>query len=234
MCYHRTMKQKTIRHEQRFTIKNSTEWVFQFWAWQLLAWSLYRYFFRFPEPVDEFLVKPVVFILPVLWFVLQKEKRSLATIGITQKHILPSTLIGCGFGLLFAGEAVLANIFKYGSLTIQPIPAVVSYGIPMLFVLSLATAVSEELLSRGFYFSRLYEATKNLINSVVMSTLLFVAFHIPILLTSLRFQGTTLILFFITSIVLGFTNSLIFYKTKSLVAPVLIHLFWNMTVAVFL
>ena len=228
------MKRKRSHEAHKIIAKNSTEWVFQFWAWQLLAWSLYRYFFRFPEPVDEFLVKPVVFILPVFWYVLIREKRRLGTIGITSKNLVQSILIGCGFGLLFGGEAVLANIFKNGSLILAPTQAVLSYGIPMMAVLSLATSVSEELLSRGFFFSRLYEASKNLILSVVMSTLLFVAFHIPILLTSLRFQGSTLILFFMTSIVLGITNSLIFHKTKSLAAPILIHFFWNMTVAVFL
>lgn len=225
-----TKKTMTASHG----LRNSTEWVFQFWAWQLLAWSLYRYFFKFPEPVDEFIVKPFVFILPVLFFVLVIEKRKIDSIGVTSKNLLQSVLIGCGFGLLFAGEAIYANIFKYGTLTLTPNPSIVAYGIPFMVILSLATSVSEELLSRGFFFSRLFEASKNVIQSVIMSTLLFVAFHIPILLTSLRFQGTTLILFFITSFVLGMTNSLIFHKTKSLVAPVLIHLFWNMTVAVFL
>jgi len=228
------MKRKKVTHEEKSPLRRSTEWVFQFWAWQLLAWSLYRYFFRFPETVDEFLIKPLVFIVPVLWFVLKIEKRSLKTVGITSSNFVRSILIGCGFGLLFAGEAILANIFKYGSLKLTPISSVLAFGVPMMFFLSLATAISEELLSRGFFFSRLYETSKNLIQSVVMSTLLFVAFHIPILLTSLKFQGPTLVLFFMTSFVLGFTNSLIFNKTKSLVAPILIHLFWNMTVAVFL
>lgn len=214
--------------------KRGIEWIFQFWAWQLLAWSLYRYFFRLPEPMDEFVVKPIVFVLPVIIYVLKKEKRSLTSIGLTLENWKASLLIGCGFGVLFGGEAMLANILKYGALVVQPSAVVMQYGIVTVFLLSFATAFSEELLSRGFYFSRLYEASKNLVNSVVLSTLLFVAFHVPILLTSLRFQGTTLILFFMTSFVLGFANSLIFHKTKSLVAPVLIHLFWNMTVAVFL
>jgi len=216
------------------TIKQSTEWVFQFWAWQLLAWCLYRYFFRLPEPVDEFLIKPLVFIVPVLWYVLRREKRKLNSIGITRRNFALSVAIGCGFGLLFAGEAVVANIAKYGRLTITPAPVIATYGVALTFCLSLATSVSEELLSRGFLFSRLYETGRKLIHAAVFSTLLFVAFHIPILLTTLRFQGSTLILFFMTSIVLGLANSLIYYRTKSLVAPILVHLFWNMTVAVFL
>jgi len=215
-------------------LKHSTEWVFQFWAFQLLAWCLYRNFFRFSEPIDEFLVKPLIFILPVVWYVTKKEKRGLETVGITGKNFSRSILIGCGFGLLFAGEALFANILKNGTATIKPISAALTYGIPTLFLLSLATSVSEELLSRGFFFSRLYEASKNLIHASVLSTLLFVAFHIPVLLTATRFQGSALILLFFTSFVLGLTNSILYYKTKSLVAPVLVHLFWNMTVAVFL
>jgi membrane protease YdiL (CAAX protease family) len=215
-------------------VHKSTEWVFQFWAWQLLVWSLYRYFFKFPEPIDEFIVKPIVFILPVLFFVWRKEKRSFSTIGITMHNFTQSILIGLGFGLLFSGEAMFANIMKYGSLTISATPAVVQNGIPLLVVLSLATAISEEVLSRGFFFSRLFESTKNMLYSALMSTLLFVAFHIPILLTSLKFQGTTLILFFLTSFILGLTNSFMYHKNRSLVAPILIHLFWNMTVSVFL
>lgn len=228
------MKRKHSHKGPQSTTANSTEWVFQFWAWQLLAWSLYRYFFQLPEPIDEFVVKPVVFILPVVWFVWVKEKRKLDSIGVTSKNMLQSILIGCGFGLLFGGEAIIANIMKYGTLTISPVPVVLSYGLPMVILLSFATSISEELLSRGFFFSRLYETSKNLIQSVIMSTLMFIAFHVPILLTSLRFQGATLILFFITSFVLGIANSLIFYRTRSLVAPILIHSFWNLTVAIFL
>ena len=224
---------KAIEHPKP-VVHSSTEWVFQFWAWQLLAWSLYRYFFKFTEFTDELLVKPLVFVLPVLLFVVFKEKRRLTSVGVTRKNFFRSILIGIGFGFLFAGEAILANIFKYGSLTLTPATAVATNGMGMMVILSFATAFSEELLSRGFYFSRLYETSKNLIHSVVMSTLLFVAFHIPILLTSLKFQGPTLILFFITTFVLGLTNSLVYHKTKSLVAPILIHLFWNLTVVVFL
>jgi membrane protease YdiL (CAAX protease family) len=60
------------------------------------------------------------------------------------------------------------------------------------------------------------------------------AFHVPILVTSLKFQGPTLILFFFTTIVIAVINSVIYLQTKSLVGPILVHFFWNMTVALFL
>ncbi len=104
----------------------------------------------------------------------------------------------------------------------------------MLILLSLATAFSEELLSRGFIFNRIHEKTKNLPYASFISTLLFVLLHVPILVTTLKFQGVTLILFFATDFILGMANSLLFYNTGSLVAPILVHIFWNMTVALYL
>ncbi len=108
------------------------------------------------------------------------------------------------------------------------------YGLVILLVISLATAFSEEVLSRGFLFNRILEKTKNLPYASLLSTLLFVLLHIPILVTALKLQGMALVLFFITDFILGLANSLLYYNTGSLVAPILVHIFWNMTVALYL
>ncbi len=216
------------------TKHTTTEWIFQFWAWQLLFWALYRYFFKFPEWTDEFLFKPLVFVAPVIWYVMTKEKASLTTIGLTSRHFFKNVLIGLGVGALFVGEGILVNIYKHGALVIQPITSISSYTIPFIFILSFATAFTEELLSRGFFFSRLLTQTKKIWYAVIVSSLMFMAFHIPILVTTLKFQGPTLILFFWTTLTLGIINSIFYLQTKSLVVPILIHLFWNVTVAVLL
>lgn len=224
---------KTIAHKQ--PAKHlATEWIFQFWAWQLLFWALYRYFFKFPEWTDEFIFKPLVFVVPVLWYVIKKERKSLSSIGLTGSHFFRNLLIGLGVSAIFIGEGIIANIYKHGHLDLQPIASVASYSIPFLLILSLATAFTEELLSRGFLFSRLYEQTKKVWYAVIVSTLMFMAFHIPILATSLKFQGPTLILFFWTTLSLGIINSIFYFQTRSLVIPILVHLFWNLTVALLL
>lgn len=208
--------------------------VFQVWGWIVLVWAFYRYFFRLPEWADEFIFKPLLFVVPVLWYVLQKEKRRLDSVGITGKNFFTSIYIGLGFGFVFALEGLAANAIKYGKLQLIPIAAFEQYGLWVLLLLSLATALSEELLSRGFIFSRLMEVKKNLPFASVVSTLMFVILHVPILVTSLKLQGLTLVLFFLTDFILGFANSLLLYNTGSLVAPILVHLFWNMTVALYL
>lgn len=197
-------------------------------------WAFYRYFFRLPEWVDEFIIKPFVFVVPVLWYVVAREKRKFESLGLTNKNLFSSIYIGLGFGFVFALEGLAANTIKYGRLQIMPIDAFAQYGMGTLIVLSVATAFSEELLSRGFVFTRLLEGKRGLVMSAFLSTLMFVVLHIPILAFSLKLQGTALLLFFVTDFVLGFANALLLYNTGSLIAPILVHVFWNMTVALYL
>lgn len=211
----------------------SLESVYQTWAWVLLIWSLYRYFLHLPEWFDEFIAKPIVFIGPVLWYIQNKEKRTIESLGITGKKLFTSIYIGLGFGMVFAIEGIVMHTIKYGKLDVQPIAAFKEYGF-FLILLSLATAISEEILSRGFVFNRIYEKTKNLFYSACMGSVLFLMLHIPILVTSNHLSGMTLVLFIVTDFVLAFANSMLFVTTGSLVAPILVHIFWNMTVALYL
>ncbi|MCX6791459.1 MAG: CPBP family intramembrane metalloprotease [Candidatus Gottesmanbacteria bacterium] len=214
-------------------VVTSVSSVFRLWAWILLAWSLYRYFLKLPEWADEFIFKPLVFVAPVIWYVRNKEKEGLATLGFTRRNFFTSVYIGLGFGVVFALEGLVTHVIKYGTWDVNPIAAFQQYGF-FLILLSLATACTEELLSRGFVFNRLYEKTKNLAYSSVVSSVMFVLLHVPILVTMTKLQGTTLVLFLVTDLVLGIANSLLYYNTGSLVAPILVHIFWNMTVALYL
>lgn len=212
---------------------SSLEPVYHMWGWILLIWSLYRYFFKLPEWFDEFIAKPSVFVLPVIWYVFNKEKRALESIGLTGKNFFNSVYIGLGFGMVFAIEGIVAHMMKYGKLNVNPIAVFQQYGF-FLIVLSLATALSEEILSRGFIFKRIYEKTKNLPYSAFMGSILFILLHVPILVTTTKLTGITLILFIVTDFVLAFANSMLFVTTGSLVAPILVHIFWNMTVSLYL
>jgi membrane protease YdiL (CAAX protease family) len=213
---------------------NQLEPIFQIWAWVLLVWSLYRYFIKLSEPVDEFIFKPLIYLSPVIWFVLKNEKRKIESLGLTTKNIFRSLYIGIGFGAAFAAEGILANILKNGTLVINPIQSVQQYGMGMLLFISIATAISEEVLNRGFLFNRLREKTQNLPYAVIISTVLFILLHVPILVSMLNLQGPVLIVYFVSNIILSVVNCMLYENTGSLAAPILVHLFWNMTVALYL
>lgn len=206
---------------------------YRLWAWILLVWALYRYFVHLPEWADEFIFKPLVFVAPVLWYIRKKEHTTIASVGLTTKNLVNSIYIGLGFGMVFALEGLATHAIKYGKLDVSPITAFQQYGF-YLIIVSFATAFSEELLSRGFVFNRIFQKTKNLPWSAILSSLMFMALHIPILVTANKLQGITLVLFFVTDFVLALANSLLYYNTGSLVAPILVHVFWNMTVALYL
>lgn len=215
-------------------VTHSLEPIYQVWGWTLLAWSLYRYFFKLPEAFDELIAKPLVFVGPVLWYVYKIEKRKIDSLGLTAKNLFMSLYVGVGFGFVFALEGVAANAIKYGKIQINPIAAFEQYGMMTLLILTVATAISEEILNRGFLFGRIMEKTKNLPYASLLSTGLFMLLHVPILVTNLKLNGMMLVLFFLTDFILGMANSLLYYNTKSLLAPILVHIFWNMTVALYL
>jgi hypothetical protein len=172
-------------------------------------------------------------VAPVLWYVLRKERRTLESVGLTTKNFFNSVYIGLVFGMAFAVEGLIAHYIKYGTITVNPITAFGNYGF-FLIVISLFTAFSEEVLCRGFLFNRIHEKTKKLLYAAFIASVLFVLLHVPMLVTTTELQGMTLILFFITDFMLAFANSMLFASTGSVVAPILVHVFWNMTVALFL
>ncbi len=116
--------------KQEVSVQN----VFRLWAWILLAWSLYRYFFKLPEWADEFIFKPLVFVAPVVWYVRSKEKLSLETIGLTTRNFFNSVYIGLGFGIVFAIEGMVTHAMKYGKLDVNPIAAFQQYGFFLLLI----------------------------------------------------------------------------------------------------
>lgn len=211
--------------------------VFLVWFFILLSWSLYRSFFHFPEAVDEYIVKPLIFAFPVMFTVVFVENKSLSTMGLlpNRKNLMVDIYLGVVLGIVFALEGLFANYVKYGTYSFSPLSAVLGSGgiLPFLGI-NFATAISEEILGRGFLYKRLYMVTKNQFNAAFISSLLFFLLHVPILLTQLHLTGTSLIIYPISILLLSITNAYVYSLRDSLVLPVLIHAFWNMTVALYL
>lgn len=201
------------------------------WLFVLVVWYLYRTFFFFPEWVDEVLVKPLVFLGPIV-YLLKKEKKDLSSLGIKKGNLFADLYLGIFLGFLFALEGLLANWLKYGRFSFAPILNLKGMGILVYIFLSLATSFSEEILGRGFLFKRIFEKSKNLSQAAVYSSLLFLCLHLPIAFKNL--SSPALIIYLLSVFILGVANSLIFNLRKTLTLPILIHTFWNMTVALYL
>lgn len=211
--------------------------VFIVWFFILLTWAFYRSAFHLPEAIDELIVKPLVFAFPVLYVVVFREKKSMSTLGLLpeKKSLMVDVYIGVVLGIVFALEGLLANFLKYGTYSFTPLPALIGGGglIPFLMI-NFATAFSEEILGRGFLYKRLFQSNKSQWKSALVSSFLFFLLHVPILFSQLHLTGASLVVYPISIMLLSITNAYVYELRGSLVLPILIHAFWNMTVALYL
>lgn len=215
--------------------KPAVKHIYNIWAVILLIWAIYRGNFPHnPEFIDELIFKPLVFLGPVLWYVKRVEKRPLSSIGFAKGKLLRDIKIGVGIGLLFALEGIFANWIKYGELNFAPVVPVAGGAIFIAIFLSLVTALIEETLARGFIFGRLLEYYNNELRAVVVGAAMFLLLHVPIMFTALKLTGINLVIFIVTDIIIAVATSVFYAETKTLTVPVLVHAFWNMTVALYL
>ncbi|MEK7166509.1 MAG: CPBP family intramembrane glutamic endopeptidase [Patescibacteria group bacterium] len=204
------------------------------WSGVLIIWSLYRVYIRLPEWVDDFVIKPVVFVLPVLFYVIYRERRPLASIGLTLGKFFRDVYLGLGFGMLFALEGLVANSVKHGTFSFAPLIPITGGQLILAVVLALVAAGSEEVLVRGFFYTRLRDGYGSEMKALVISTAMYVLLLVPAIFLISRLVGMTLFVFVLTNIVMSLANTLIFSETKTLTVPILIHAFWNMAVALYL
>lgn len=213
----------------------NTQRYLNLWAFILIIWTIYRVKFSFPEGIDELIVKPIIFLIPVFLYIKTVEKKSFFSgIGFNIKKFLPDLVIGLFIGVLFFSAAVILKYLRNGSFTPSEFAI---FSNPKLFgytaLIAFATAISEEVLSRGFVLKRLYEDSKNAISSSFFASILFFVLHIPIMFSNSNLSGSYLLFFMSIYLSLGIANSFIFLLRKNIVLPILIYAFYSLTITLY-
>lgn len=204
------------------------------WAIILIIWSIYRANLRMPEWFDEFIAKPLVFVLPVLLFIKKVEKTSLfKALWIDFKKLASDFFLAFFIGGVFFGTAILADYIKYKKI-LFPLLTIKIGDLLLLISIALATGISEEILSRGFILKRLYEDSKNILSASFFASILFFFLHVPILFTNIKITGNLLLFFMLTDLILSLFCSFVFLIRKSLFLPIFIHALYNITLLLFI
>lgn len=204
------------------------------WAVILIVWSIYRYNFKMPDWFDEFIAKPLVFVLPVYYYIKRIEKTDFFSGLNWKKKMEKGTMfLGLIMGSVFFVTAIFGNWVKLGSFVFFPGKTVSLGGIFLIILMALATGISEEILSRGFILKRLYEESKNIYTSSFFSSILFFFLHVPILFASLKISGNMLLFFMVTDLLLSLTVSFLYLDKKDLTLPIMIHTFYNLSIYFF-
>src|SRR5258708_5583894 len=196
----------------------------------LIFWGFYRLLFKFPDWVEETIIKPAVWILPVLYFV-KKEKTNLESIGITFKNLFPSIYLSLILGSVFATEAVIINFIKYGKLNfganLGTTPLFLSLGI------SFATAISEEIVFRGYIFTRLWVALNNEWQANLITTIGWTLIHVPITIFVNKLSRVAAVVYLFLTFIFGFGSAFIYGRTKNISSSIILHVLWEWPIMLF-
>jgi membrane protease YdiL (CAAX protease family) len=211
-----------------------TQRALNLWAVILIIWAFYRTYLKMPEWFDEFIAKPLVFVLPVFYYLKEVDKKPI--LSSLYLHLKPKIIFRDLFNSLVIGGVFLMTAILSFYLREKKLILISNFPGWDKFLLvvftALATGTTEEILSRGFVLKKLYEQSKNVYSSTFFASVLFFFLHVPILFANPRINGTMLLMFMTTDLLLSMINGIIFLEKKSLTAPILIHAFYNIIIAI--
>ncbi|MDE7390659.1 MAG: CPBP family intramembrane metalloprotease [Lachnospiraceae bacterium] len=120
----------------------------------------------------------------------------------------------------FAGYIILSKVIHGGKLAVND-----SFGWDKVIV-CLFVGVTEETVFRGWLLNATVDKNKKA--ALIINALMFLAIHFPRWLYEGIFITNFVSLGFICIIVLSFVFSEMFIRTKSLVLPITLHMFWDL------
>lgn len=215
---------------------STTQKILNIWAIILIIWSIYRTKIQLPEWFDEFIAKPIVFIGPIYYFIVKKEnKKFFNEILLNFNQLFINILIAIGIGSFFTLTALFSNYAKHGKLIFSntlfnQAPSL----LVLTIVIALVSAISEEIVARGFLLKKLYDESKNKLMASFLTSILFIILHIPVLFTNIQLSGPLIMLFLGTDFILSMINSIIFIERKSIIPTILILAFYNLAILLYI
>jgi membrane protease YdiL (CAAX protease family) len=226
---------KTLHRAEQIT---PTQRMLNMWAIVLIMWAFYRAHFKTELPmwVDEFVAKPLIFITP-LWYYIQKYEHHhnvLTALSFKLKGLKWDIVIGLLVGAIFFIGGASANYMKYQTIFPKNPIYLGHYNMFLLIAVAIASAITEEILMRGFVLKRLYEESKQIFRSAFFVSFLFFFLHIPILFTSKDITGYTILQVMATDLALSLCVSLLYLQRRNIALPIIIHVLYNLSLYLFL
>lgn len=197
----------------------------------LIVWGFYRFLFQLPEALEELFIKPVVWLLPVLYLLI-KEKENLSSLGITFKNLFPAVYYALGLGAFFVIEALIINFVKYEGqfnlgANIGELPFLTSLG------LSFATAFSEEVAFRGYIFNRFWKYLNNELSANLITSVFWALIHVPITFFVWKLDLSAALIYLFLTTIFGVGSAFVFARTKNIFSPILLHVLWQWPIILF-
>lgn len=196
----------------------------------LIVWGFYRLFFELPEEIEELIIKPIVWLLPIIYLV-RKEGGNLSSVGITTKKLFPAIYFTLALGAVFAVEAIIINFGKHGGFeftaNIGEKALITSLGITFV------TAFSEEVSFRGYLFNRVWSALDNEWLANIATSIVWVLVHIPIAIFVWKLSLASALIYLFLTALFGVGSAFVFARTRNVFSSILLHILWQWPIILF-
>lgn len=212
------------------TAKKAKTYAFFYIVYLLLVWTVYRFFFQFSDAVEEVLIKPVIWLLPLV-FILKKEKKGLSSIGFARKNLFKGIYFALALGAVFAVEALAVNFAKYSGFNFSANKG--EEAILLSLGLSFATAFSEEISFRGYLFTRLWEKTRNELLANFVTSVLWALIHIPVVIFVWGLNLQAGFTYLLITTLFGVGSAFIYARTKNVFSSIFLHVLWEWPIILF-
>ncbi|MBI4153382.1 CPBP family intramembrane metalloprotease [Candidatus Woesebacteria bacterium] len=199
-------------------------------AYLLIVWGFYRFLFKLPEEIEELVIKPIVWLLPV-FYLLRKERANLSSLGITTKNLFPAIYFALGLGAFFVIEALIINFVKHGGLNFNA-----NIGEKVLLTslgLSFATAVSEEVSFRGYLFNRVWYALGSEWTANIVTSLVWAIIHVPITIFVWKLDLAAALTYLFLTTLFGVGSAFVFARTRNVFSSIFLHVLWEWPIILF-
>jgi membrane protease YdiL (CAAX protease family) len=207
-------------------IKTSLIFIFVF-----LLWALYRYInISVPIWIEETFVKGIIFSLPII-LLPPTKKPILKTLGISRTNFLKSVYLGIAVGMVLGFSGQIGNLVRHGQFTFSTY-GITSATIGSFLILSLITAFWEQLLFTGYFLSQVSKFISSEINQILIVGAGFSLIHLPALLLN-QAASAQIILNLLLLFSLGVSCAILRLRLKNLIAPIMIHALWGVTIFLF-
>lgn len=205
--------------------------VVSLYAFLLVVWGFYRALFKFPDEVEELILKPILWLGPMFYY-LARERASLSAVGWHGRNLFRSVYLAVGLGTIFVFVAYGSNIFKYGQTNFADF-GLVGNALWGALGVSVVTAITEETVFRGYIFGRLSKILSSELVANLMQTVGWAVIHLPVLILVHNLGSQDLGVRLVLTSILGFGSAFLYARTGNIISSVLLHVFWSWPILLF-
>jgi len=194
-----------------------------FYAIILLLWTAYRIFFHYNEGFDEFIAKPILWLIPLFYLKKNILKETIKSLKI---NISYNIFLGLSIGVVYFFLYTLFASFRFGPPAVNPDHLTIGK-VFLQMLIALSTGYIEELVFRKYLLEEalLLYNDRFVANSFI--TILFTLIHLPIIIFVYKYSLLSTFSYLILLAISGFIYGLVYLKNKSLIASTATHCIWN-------